>query len=144
MILQGDGSAAIPHLSVPNISYVDWKALKGAGFQGCVFDKDNTLTEPYAIAIAPILVNSLKRCIETFGGDNVVLLSNSAGLEEFDPEGLLSQFMVFLHPICCYVFYSIFYVHIIQIPLGFICGQVSSKVVDFLTFCPSINLEFAR
>ena len=85
--MQGDGAAAIPHLSVPNISHVDWRALKGAGFQGCVFDKDNTLTEPYAIAIAPILVNSLKRCIETFGGDNVVLLSNSAGLEEFDPEG---------------------------------------------------------
>ena len=75
---------------MPNISHVDWKALKNAGFQGCVFDKDNTLTEPYAIAIAPILVQSLKRCIETFGGDNVVLLSNSAGLEEFDPDGAVS------------------------------------------------------
>lgn len=79
---------ALPHVSVPNISYVDWAALKRAGFEGAVFDKDNTLTEPYAIAIAPILVDSLRRCIQTFDG-KVVLLSNSAGLEEFDPEGKL-------------------------------------------------------
>ena len=84
--LQGDGSAALPHVSVPNISYVDWAALKRAGFEGAVFDKDNTLTEPYAIAIAPNLVDSLRKCIETFDG-KVVVLSNSAGLEEFDPEG---------------------------------------------------------
>jgi phosphatidylglycerophosphatase GEP4 len=77
---------AIPHMAVPNISHVNWRALKAAGFEGCVFDKDNTLTEPYAIAIAPVLVASLKNCIETFNG-RVVMLSNSAGLEEFDPEG---------------------------------------------------------
>ena len=53
-----------------------------------MFDKDNTLTEPYAIAVAPVLVASLRSCIETFNG-KVVLLSNSAGLEEFDPEGEL-------------------------------------------------------
>ena len=88
--MQGDGSAALPHVSVPNISYVDWAALKRAGFEGAVFDKDNTLTEPYAIAIAPILVDSLRKCIQTFDG-KVVLLSNSAGLEEFDPEGELLQ-----------------------------------------------------
>ena len=85
---QGDGSAALPHLSVPNISYVNWPALRRAGFEGCVFDKDNTLTEPYAIAVAPALAASLRSCIETFNG-KVVLLSNSAGLEEFDPEGEL-------------------------------------------------------
>ena len=79
---------ALPHVSVPNISYVDWAALKRAGFEGAVFDKDNTLTEPYAIAIAPVLVDSLRKCIQTFDG-KVVLLSNSAGLEEFDPEGKL-------------------------------------------------------
>lgn len=85
--MQSDGSKALPHLSVPNISHVDWRALKQAGFEGCVFDKDNTLTEPYAIAIAPILVASLKTCLETFEG-RVVLLSNSAGLQEFDPDGM--------------------------------------------------------
>lgn len=89
---QGDGSTALPHVSVPNISYVDWTALKRAGFEGAVFDKDNTLTEPYAIAIAPILVDSLRKCIQTFNG-KVVLLSNSAGLEEFDPDGA---------PLCSY------------------------------------------
>lgn len=89
-MLQSDGSQALPHLSVPNISHVNWKALRQAGFEGCVFDKDNTLTEPYAIAVAPILVASFKSCIETFDG-RVALLSNSAGLQEFDPEGGLAQ-----------------------------------------------------
>lgn len=93
--MQGDGSAALPHVSVPNISYVDWAALKRAGFEGAVFDKDNTLTEPYAIAIAPILVDSLRKCIQTFDG-KVALLSNSAGLEEFDPEGKASMFQTLL------------------------------------------------
>lgn len=96
--MQGDGSTALPHVSVPNISYVDWAALKRAGFEGAVFDKDNTLTEPYAIAIAPILVDSLRKCIQTFNG-KVVLLSNSAGLEQFDPEGVSYQESSF-KPLC--------------------------------------------
>lgn len=60
--------------------------LKRAGFKGCVFDKDNTLTAPYALEIHPEVQEALQRCQETFGED-VVLYSNSAGLMQYDPDG---------------------------------------------------------
>ena len=41
---QSDRPLALPHLSVADIRWVDWGALRAAGFRGCVFDKDNTLT----------------------------------------------------------------------------------------------------
>lgn len=41
---QSDQRLALPHLSVPDIRWVNWDALAAAGFRGCVFDKDNTLT----------------------------------------------------------------------------------------------------
>ncbi len=73
-------------MSVPSIAWVDWEALRKAGFEGCVFDKDNTLTEPYADEVAPQLLPSLRRCQQAFGG-RLVLFSNSAGLAQFDPRG---------------------------------------------------------
>lgn len=51
-----------------------------------MFDKDNTLTEPYAHIVAPQLAKSLEDCKKQFD-NNVVVYSNSAGLKEFDPEG---------------------------------------------------------
>ncbi|KAL9993880.1 putative PGP phosphatase, mitochondrial/chloroplastic [Helianthus debilis subsp. tardiflorus] len=36
-----------PHVWVPDVRYIDWAALKRKGFEGVVFDKDNTLTVPY-------------------------------------------------------------------------------------------------
>ena len=77
---------ALPHVSVPSIAWLDWEALRKAGFEGCVFDKDNTLTEPYADEVAPQLLPSLRRCQQAFGG-RLVLFSNSAGLAQFDPRG---------------------------------------------------------
>ncbi len=74
------------HVTVPDIRWVDWHALKAAGFKGCVFDKDNTLTEPYALGIHEPLTGSMKQCMDAFDG-HVALLSNSAGLQEFDPKG---------------------------------------------------------
>jgi len=71
---------------VRSIDALDWRALAAAGFRGCVFDKDNTLTAPYARAVAPGLAPALARCRAAFGG-RVVLFSNSAGLAQFDPEG---------------------------------------------------------
>lgn len=47
MSLQGHEELAIPHVSVPDIRWVDWQAVKRAGFEGAAFDKDNTLTLPY-------------------------------------------------------------------------------------------------
>lgn len=36
-----------------DITHVDWEALQAAGFKGCVFDKDNTLTAPFALEVRP-------------------------------------------------------------------------------------------
>ncbi len=84
--MQVDNRLAVPHVSVPSIAWVDWEALRRAGFEGCVLDKDNTLTHPYSSQIAPQLVPSLDRCQRAFAG-RLVLFSNSAGLHQFDPEG---------------------------------------------------------
>jgi HAD superfamily phosphatase (TIGR01668 family) len=77
---------ALPHVSVPDISWVDWAAVKAAGFKVCIFDKDNTLCEPFALAVPPPLLPSFTACRSAFGG-NIVLYSNSAGLQQYDPEG---------------------------------------------------------
>ena len=82
----GKQSLAIPHVTIPDIRWVDWRALKDAGFQGCVFDKDNTLTVPYGPAPHEDVEAALKECMEVFEG-RVALYSNSAGLQQYDPEG---------------------------------------------------------
>jgi hypothetical protein len=53
---------ALPHVSVPDISHVDWEALAAAGFRGCVFDKDNTICRPFALEVDPKLQASMERC----------------------------------------------------------------------------------
>jgi len=35
----GQAPLALPHVSVQDITSVDWHALRAAGFVGCVFDK---------------------------------------------------------------------------------------------------------
>jgi len=86
---------------VRSIDALDWRALAAAGFRGCVFDKDNTLTAPYARAVAPGLAPALARCRAAFGG-RVVLFSNSAGLAQFDPEGAFALLSVAACPaLCC-------------------------------------------
>lgn len=85
-VAQGKQQWALPHVSVPSIAWLDWEALRRAGFEGCVFDKDNTLTEPYADEVAPQLLPSMRRCQQAFNG-RLVLFSNSAGLAQFDPQG---------------------------------------------------------
>lgn len=79
--LQGNQSLALPHISVPDISWIDWAALRAAGFKACVFDKDNTLCEPFALAVPPQLLPSFQRCQAAFGNGRLVLYSNSAGRE---------------------------------------------------------------
>ena len=58
---------------------ISWKDVKASGYKGCVFDKDNTLTNPYAMCFHPQIKESMRECMEVFDG-KVVLLSNSAGL----------------------------------------------------------------
>jgi hypothetical protein len=77
---------AIPHISIKDISQVDWGALRSAGMKGCVFDKDNTLCKPFALTVDPALLPSLEECLVAFDG-KVALFSNSAGLKQYDPDG---------------------------------------------------------
>mmetsp|Transcript_28936 Transcript_28936/g.53175 ORF Transcript_28936/g.53175 Transcript_28936/m.53175 type:complete len:289 (-) Transcript_28936:211-1077(-) len=81
-----DPCIAIPHLTARHIGHVDWEALHAAGFKGCVFDKDNTLTLPFAMAVQEDAALGLQSCQKAFG-PNVALLSNSAGLEQYDRDG---------------------------------------------------------
>eukprot|EP00026_Physarum_polycephalum_P015134 Phypoly_transcript_15756.p1 GENE.Phypoly_transcript_15756~~Phypoly_transcript_15756.p1 ORF type:complete len:217 (+),score=26.30 Phypoly_transcript_15756:80-730(+) len=72
-------SLVIPHFSTRDISYISFTNLKKAGIKGIVFDKDNTLTAPYAPQIYPTLQTAYESCLETFGPNRVCIFSNSAG-----------------------------------------------------------------
>ncbi|EYU29576.1 hypothetical protein ABFS82_13G043100 [Erythranthe guttata] len=85
-IFSKDKQLVIPHVSVPDIRFIDWAHLKNRGFQGVVFDKDNTITVPYSLDLWPPLQSSLEHCKSLFG-DNIAIFSNSAGLFEYDPDG---------------------------------------------------------
>lgn len=45
----------LPHVSARDLGDVSFQALKDRGFQGVIFDKDNTLTVPHALEVAPHL-----------------------------------------------------------------------------------------
>ncbi|GFS38608.1 haloacid dehalogenase (HAD) superfamily protein [Actinidia rufa] len=85
-VLVKDRHLALPHVAVPDIRYMDWTELKRKGFRGVVFDKDNTITVPYSLALWGPLGSSIERCKSVFGND-IAVFSNSAGLYEFDPDG---------------------------------------------------------
>jgi len=86
-VLRKNKAWLLPHLRVQHVGEVDWRALSDAGFEGCIFDKDNTITAPYSMQAAPGGVEEgLARCMEAFDG-RVAVLSNSAGLKQFDPDG---------------------------------------------------------
>ncbi|KAH9252167.1 HAD phosphatase, family IIIA [Batrachochytrium salamandrivorans] len=72
-------SLAVPHLVVDDISSLPFAKLKLAGFKAIAFDKDNTLTAPYACGIHPPFQMAWERCLDTFGSENMVIVSNSAG-----------------------------------------------------------------
>lgn len=74
-----DRQLVLPHVSVKDLRYIDWGELKRKGFKGVVFDKDNTLTAPYSLAIWPPLRPSIERCKAVFGHD-IAVFSNSAGM----------------------------------------------------------------
>ena len=111
---QQEPSLAVPHVSVPDIRWIDWKALRTAGFEAVVFDKDNTLTAPFAVGgededededegagtsrrrrtsssasngAHPRVRASLDEARRVFGADRLALFSNSAGLAQYDREG---------------------------------------------------------
>ena len=71
---------ALPHVSVQDIRWLDWAELRRAGFRGVVFDKDNTLTAPYAPALWPPLAAAFDQCRAAFPPGALAIYSNSAGL----------------------------------------------------------------
>jgi phosphatidylglycerophosphatase GEP4 len=76
----------VPHVSAPTISQVNYDAMKECGgVQGVIFDKDNTLSEPYALRIHPEANLGLQNAIRVFGVEAVAILSNSAGTGD-DPD----------------------------------------------------------
>nr|CAB3449071.1 unnamed protein product [Digitaria exilis] len=79
---------ALPHVTVQDIRWLDWAELRRAGFRGVVFDKDNTLTAPYAPALWPPLAAAFDQCRATFPPGALAIYSNSAGLKEYDPDGV--------------------------------------------------------
>ncbi|KAK6785276.1 hypothetical protein RDI58_018731 [Solanum bulbocastanum] len=85
-VFSKDKHLAIPHVSVPDIRYIDWAELKKRGFEGVVFDKDNTITVPYSLSLWSPLASSIDQCKSLFG-NNIAVYSNSAGLDEYDPDG---------------------------------------------------------
>ncbi|XP_078437225.1 haloacid dehalogenase (HAD) superfamily protein isoform X2 [Wolffia australiana] len=78
---------ALPHARVPDIRSIDWRALQQMGFRGVVFDKDNTLTSPYSLSLWPPIAASFADCLSAFPR-RVAVYSNSAGLFQYDPDGL--------------------------------------------------------
>ena len=77
-VIVKDRHLVLPHVSVRDLRYIDWGELKKRGFKGVVFDKDNTLTAPYSLAIWPPLRPSIEQCKAVFGHD-IAVFSNSAG-----------------------------------------------------------------
>ena len=68
-----------------------WAELRAAGFAGVVFDKDNTLTLPYATGVHAPLAAALAAALAAFGPRGVAILSNSAGLRQYDPAGAAAE-----------------------------------------------------
>lgn len=78
-------SLTVPHLAVENISMVNYTKLKEeCGISSIIYDKDNTLTAPYASQLHPDARKGLQQAIQVFGRENVAILSNSAGTND-DP-----------------------------------------------------------
>lgn len=77
-VVARDRHLALPHVAVPDIRHIDWAELKRNGFQGVVFDKDNTITVPYSLTLWSPLGSSFERCKSAFGS-NIAVFSNSAG-----------------------------------------------------------------
>ncbi|KAF0749619.1 hypothetical protein AaE_006985 [Aphanomyces astaci] len=76
----------IPHLSVKDLNDIPFAELHAMGFKGVVFDKDNTLTVPYARRIVPHVSDALRDSQRIFGSDRVVIFSNSAGSSDDLPD----------------------------------------------------------
>ncbi|EPQ55215.1 HAD phosphatase [Gloeophyllum trabeum ATCC 11539] len=80
----------LPHIAVKDIRRLDFQALRDAGYRAAVFDKDNCLTIPHEDTLVPDLQGAWKECRDTFGRENVLVVSNSAGTRQ-DPGGIQAE-----------------------------------------------------
>ncbi|KAI8809712.1 mitochondrial PGP phosphatase-domain-containing protein [Cladochytrium replicatum] len=72
-----------PHLIANDIRNVRWGELKHrGGIRAVVFDKDNTLTAPYAPTIHPPFRDTWREILEVFGRNRILIVSNSAGTKD--------------------------------------------------------------
>ena len=79
-------SLMVPHVSLQNVSQLNYTALKErCGIRAVIFDKDNTLTAPYGMEIHPDACQGLENAKSVFGISNVAIMSNSAGTLD-DPD----------------------------------------------------------
>lgn len=76
-----------PHLRAKSVSHIDYAKLAGCGIKYLVFDKDNTLTEPYQMKYAAGIHDGLQACRSAYQGEQIAILSNSVGSRD-DPGGL--------------------------------------------------------
>jgi phosphatidylglycerophosphatase GEP4 len=73
----------VPQVSVRTVSELNYTALRvESGIQAVIFDKDHTLTAPYANQLHPLAVLGLRSCLQVFGRERVAILSNSAGTND--------------------------------------------------------------
>ena len=76
--------AFIPHVRAHSVADIDYRKLHAAGIRYVIFDKDNTLTEPYSHAYFNERVRHaiLEECKGAFGIKNIAMLSNSVGSKD--------------------------------------------------------------
>ena len=74
---------ASPHIHVETISQINYQSMRDhCGIKAIIFDKDNTITAPYALNIHEKAAFGLSQALDVFGHDNVAILSNSAGTKD--------------------------------------------------------------
>ncbi|GAA6001386.1 hypothetical protein JCM5350_003968 [Sporobolomyces pararoseus] len=74
-----------PRLVVSSISQLDFIKFKQRGVVGVVIDKDNCITVPHQDELAKGLREPWQDLLDTFGQDNVLIVSNSVGTFAKDP-----------------------------------------------------------
>ena len=82
-------SLMIPDYQVATIADIDWRALQQENptqHRALVFDKDNTLTAPYAREIHESCRASIRQALQVFAPGATAVLSNSAGTASDDPD----------------------------------------------------------
>lgn len=71
-------SLLLPNLTVPDIRSINFNKLKAIGIKAVVFDKDNTLSEPYKNSLHLPFTSAMNECRRCFPG-KIAIVSNSAG-----------------------------------------------------------------